>query len=123
MAVHETHAIALTLEADAVAPAFLPLLDLTAGTTLLASQCALTLSGVPSPLEVAVMLCQPGTPLGDPGAAVLYVSDVVSIVADEPVVLPGSIPALTVSGVLGLSVPVQTLTAGATVAGTLSTVR
>ena len=62
-------------------------------------------------------------PLGDPGDAVLYVSDVVSIVADEPFVLPGSIPALGQSGVLGLSVPVQTLTTGAKVTGTLSTVR
>jgi hypothetical protein len=69
------------------------------------------------------MLCQPGTPLGDPGAAVLYVSDVVSIAAGEPFVLPGSIPALTVDGVLGLHVPVQTLTTGATVTGSISTVR
>ena len=55
--------------------------------------------------------------------AVLYVSDVVTVVADEPFVLPGSIPALGQSGVLGLHVPVRLLTAGAKVTGTLSTVR
>ena len=67
MAEHQTHAIAVTLEADALAPLFIPLLEVDEGTTLLASQCALTVSGTPSPLEVAVMLCKPETVLGDPG--------------------------------------------------------
>ena len=123
MAEHTTHKVVVTLEADALAPLFIPLLEVREGTTLLASQCSLTVSGTPSPLEIAVMLCKPETALGDPGDAVLYVSDVVSIAADEPFVLPGSIPALGVSGVLGLHVPVALLTTGAKVAGTLSTVR
>ena len=123
MAEHQTHTISVTFEGGPVAPLFIPLLDLKADTTLLASQCTLTVAGAPSPLEVAVMLCKPETPLGDPGDAVVYVSDVVSVVAGEPFVLPGSIPALTQSGVLGLSVPVQTLPPGAKVTGTLSTVR
>ena len=123
MAEHQTHAISVTLEADALAPLFIPLLEVAEGTTLLASQCTLTVSGAPSPLEVAVMLCKPETVLGDPGDAVLYVSDVVRLVVDEPFVLPGSIPQIGQAGVLGLSVPVQTLTAGAKVTGTLSTVR
>ena len=54
---------------------FIPLLDIKADTTLLASQCTLTVAGCPSPLEVAVMLCKPETVLGDPGENVVYVSD------------------------------------------------
>ena len=123
MAEHQTHRIHVTLEGGPVAPLFIPLLDIQAGTTLLASQCTLTVAGCPSPLDVAVMLCKPETVLGDPGDNVVYVSDTVSVVAGEPFVLPGSIPMIEQSGVLGLSVPVQTLPPGATVTGTLSTVR
>lgn len=123
MAEHQTHRIHVVLEGGPVAPLFLPLLDITAGTTLLASQCTLTVAGCPSPLEVAVMLCKPETALGDPGDNVVYVSDTVSVVAGEPFVLPGSIPQIEQSGILGLYVPVQTLPPGATVDGTLSTVR
>ena len=123
MAEHQTHRIHVVLEGGPVAPLFIPLLDIQAGTTLLASQCTLTVSGAPSPLDVAVMLCKPETVLGDPGDTVVYVSDTVSVIAGEPFVLPGSIPAIEQSGVLGLYVPVQTLPPGATVDGTLSTVR
>jgi hypothetical protein len=123
LAEHQTHRIHVVFEGGPIAPLFIPLLDLKADTTLLASQCTLTVSGAPSPLEVAVMLCKPETALGDPGDNVLYVSDVVSIVADEPFVLPGSIPPIAQAGVLGLHVPVQTLLPGAKVTGTLSTVR
>ena len=123
MAEHQTHRIHVTLEGGPVAPLFIPLLDITSGTTLLASQCTLTVAGCPSPLEVAVMLCKPETALGDPGDNVVYVSDLVSVQAGEPFVLPGSMPRIEQSGVLGLHVPVQTLPPGATVDGTLSTVR
>jgi hypothetical protein len=123
MAVHQTHQIRVTLEGGPLAPLFIPLLDIKADTTLLTSQCTLTVAGVPSPLEVALMLCKPGTELADPGDAVLYASDIVSVEAGEPFVLPGSLPMIDQAGVLGLSVPVQTLPPGATVTGTLSTVR
>lgn len=123
MAEHQTHRIHVVLEGGPIAPLFIPLLDIQAGTTLLASQCTLTIAGCPSPLEVAVMLCKPETVLGDPGENVLYVSDLVSVVAGEPFVLPGSIPMIEQSVVLGLHVPVQTLPPNATVTGTLSTVR
>jgi hypothetical protein len=123
MAVHQTHQITVILEGGPVAPLFIPLLDLKADTTLLTSQCTLTVAGCPSPLEVAVMLCKPETVLGDPADAVLYSSDIVSVEAGEPFVLPGSLPMIDQAGTLGLSVPVQTLPPGATVTGTLSTVR
>lgn len=123
MAEHQTHRIHVVLEGGPIAPVFIPLLDVKADTTLIASQCTLTVAGCPSPLEVAVMLCKPETVLGDPGENVLYVSALVSVVAGEPFVLPGSIPMIEQSGVLGLHVPVQTLPPNATVTGTLSTVR
>jgi hypothetical protein len=123
MAVHQTHQIHVTLEGGPIAPLFIPLLDIKADTMLLTSQCTLTVSGAPSPLEVALMLCKPGTELADPGDAVLYASDLVSIEAGEPFVLPGSLPMIEQAGVIGLSVPVQTLPPGAKVTGTLSTVR
>jgi hypothetical protein len=69
------------------------------------------------------MLCKPDTVLGDPGDNVLYVSDLVNVEAGQPFVLPGSIPQIEQSGVVGLYVPVQTLPPNATVTGTLSTVR
>ena len=122
--IHATHAVALALEADQLAPLFLPLLALEAGTRLLPSQCTLTVAGVPSPLEVALMLCAPGTALGDPADAALQTGALHAITADEPYVLAGgNVPPLEGGGVLGLSVPVQMLSAGASVTGTLSTVR
>ena len=123
MAEHQTHRIKVLLEGGPIAPLFIPLLDIKADTTLLASQCTLTVAGCPSPLEVALMLCKPETALGDPADNVLYASDLVSVEAGEPFVLPGSIPMIAQAGVLGLHVPVQTLPPGASVTGTLSTVR
>ena len=123
MAEHQTHRIHVVLEGGPIAPLFIPLLDVKADTTLLASQCTLTVAGCPSPLEVALMLCKPETVLGDPGENVVYVSDLVTVAAGEPFVLPGSMPMIEQSGVLGLHVPVQTLPPNATVTGTLSTVR
>lgn len=123
MAEHQTHRIHVVLEGGPLAPLFIPLLDIQAGTTLLASQCTLTVAGCPSPLEAAVMLCKPDTVLGDPADNVLYVSDLVHVEAGEPFVLPGSLPPMTQAGVLGLHVPVQTLPPNASVTGTLSTVR
>jgi hypothetical protein len=123
MAEHTTHAIHVVLEGGPIAPLFIPLLDIKSDTTLLASQCTLTIAGCPSPLQVQVMLCKPETVLGDPADNVLSVSDLVNVEAGEPFVLPGSIPQIGQAGVLGLYVPVQTLPPGATVDGTLSTVR
>jgi hypothetical protein len=123
MAEHQTHRIHVVMEGGPLAPLFIPLLAMKADTTLIASQCTLTVAGCPSPLEVAMMLCKPDTVLGDPADNVLYVSDLVNVVAGEPFVLPGSIPMIAQSGVLGLYVPVQTLLPGASVDGTLSTVR
>jgi hypothetical protein len=123
MAEHTTHAIHVVLEGGPIAPIFIPLLDIKADTTLIASQCTLTIAGCPSPLEVAVMFCKPETPLGDPADNVLYASDLVNVEAGQPFVLPGSIPQIGQAGVLGLHVPVQTLPPGASVGGTLSTVR
>jgi hypothetical protein len=123
MAEHTTHAIHVVMEGGPIAPIFIPLLDIKADTTLLASQCTLTVAGCPSPLQVQVMLCKPDTVLGDPGDNVLYVSDLVNVVAGEPFVLPGSIPQTQQAGVLGLYVPVQTLLPGAKVEGVLSIVR
>jgi hypothetical protein len=121
--IHETAAARVTLDADAMAPCFFPLLTIAPGTQLLASQCALTVTGVPSPLEVAIMLCKPETVQGDPGANVLQVGETKSVIAGEPYVLAGSVPPLDQGGVLGLFLPTQTLTTGAKVEGTLSTVR
>ena len=123
MAEHQTHRIHVVLEGGPIAPLFIPLLDIKADTTLLSSQCTLTVSGAPSPLEVALMLCKPDTVLGDPGENVVYVSDIVNVEAGQPFVLPGSIPMIEQSGVLGLHVPVQTLPPNATIDGTISTVR
>lgn len=121
---HATHAVSLTLDADAMAPLFLPILDVEAGTRLLPSQCTLMVSGVPSPLEVALMLCAPGTALGDPADAVLQTGALHSVTAGEPYALEGgNVPPLDAGGVLGLYVPVQMLSTGATITGTLSTVR
>ena len=80
-------------------------------------------TGTPTPLEVAVMLCKPATVLGDPADAVLQVGEVFNVVAGKPFVLLGNVPPLDQGGVLGLHVPVQTLTTGAKVEGVLSIVR
>jgi hypothetical protein len=121
--IHETSTVDITTTADALAPLFIPLLEITPGTQLIASQCSLTVTGVPSPFEVAIMLCKPGTVQGDPGDAVLQVGEVHAVVAGQPQVLAGSVPPLDQGGVLGLSVPVQPTPTGATIKGTLSTVR
>ena len=107
MAEHQTHRIKFTMEGGPIAPLFIPLLDIKADTTLLASQCTLTVSGAPSPLEVAVMLCAPGTELGTPAAeAILEQSAVFNVTAGKVFVLEGNVPPLTQGGVLGLHVPV-----------------
>ena len=77
------------LEADLLAPSFLPLTELAAGCIILPSQCTLTLTGTPSPLEAALMLCEPGTEMGDPGDAVLQMGERFDLYADLPLVLPG----------------------------------
>lgn len=119
---HETHAVSLTFAATALAPLFVPLLELPAGAQLLSSQCSLTVRGAPSPLEAAVMLQPPGTPLGDPGVSALYVSDPFDLVDGEARVLPGSAPLLDAAVLFGLFVAVQPMPEGATVVGSLSLV-
>lgn len=123
MAVNETRDISVTLEADLPAPSFIPLIELAPGNIIIANQCTLAITGTPIPLEVAMMLCAPGTVLGAPGDAVLQVGDVFNVTTDKPTALLGNVPPLDQGGVLGLHVPVALLTTGAKVAGTLSVVR
>jgi hypothetical protein len=123
MPMNETRAVSVTLDADLLAPAFLPLIDLAPGNIVIPNQSSLAITGTPLPLEVAVMLCKPGTVLGDPGDAVLQVGDLFNVETDQPHVLEGNVPPLAQGGVLGLSIPVALLTTGAKVAGVLSIVR
>ena len=123
-AIHETREVSVTLEAPPIAPLFIPMITLDKGDIIIPSQCTLTVSGVPTPLEVAVMLCVPGTELGTTDdAAVLQVANKFNAVADKPFALEGNVPPLEQGGVVGLSVPVQTLQTGAKIVGTLSVVR
>lgn len=124
MPINETKAVSVTLEADLAAPGFIPLVDLVQGNIVIPNQCTLTVTGTPSPLEVAVMLCAPGTELGTPAAeAILEQSAVFPVTAEKVFVLEGNVPPLTQGGVLGLHIPVALLTTGAKVEGTLSIVR
>ena len=116
--IHATRAVSVVIEADLLAPSFLPLTELAAGCLILPSQCTLTLTGTPSPMEAALMLCEPGTELGDPGDAILQVGEHWELYSDLPLVLPGgNVPPLEQGGVLGLYVPVALLMAGARVEG------
>ena len=123
MAINETCAVSVTFEGGAMPPVFLPILEMTAGMILIPNQSTLTISGVPGPLDVAVMLCKPGTLVGDPGEAILQVADTVHVTTDTPFVLQGTLPPLTEGGVLGLYVPTQTMPPDAKVEGVLSIVR
>jgi hypothetical protein len=124
MAVNETRAVSVTLEADALAPLFIPLMTLAPGNIVIPNQSQLTVTGTPSPLEVAVMLCAPGTALGTPAEGqALEQSAVFPVTAGKVFVLEGNVPPLAQGGVLGLYTPAQTLTTGAKVEGTLSIVR
>jgi hypothetical protein len=123
MNVHETRAVACLVASAAVAPVFLPLADLPPRTQLLPSQCTLTVEGAPSPLECAVMLCAPGTALGDPGPAVVQTGPPMQATAGEAFALPGSLTPLAAGVVLGLFVPVQGVPEGTQVRGVLSLVR
>ena len=123
-AIHETREVSVILDTPPIAPLFIPMITLDKGDIIIPSQCTLTVSGVPSPLEVAVMLCVPGTELGTTDdAAVLQVANKFNAVADKPFALEGNVPPLEQGGVVGLSVPVQTLQTGAKISGTLSVVR
>ena len=124
MAINETRAVSVTLEADLAAPGFIPLVDLVAGNIVIPNQCTLTVTGTPSPMEVAVMLCATGTELGTPAPeAILEQSAVFTVTAGKVFVLEGNIPPLAQGGTLGLSVPVALLTTGAKVEGVMSIVR
>jgi hypothetical protein len=124
MAINETRAVSVTLEADLAAPGFLPLIDLAPGNIVIPNQSQLTVTGTPSPLEVAVMLCAPGTVLGTPAeGATLEQSEVFNVTSGKVFVLEGNVPPLAQGGVLGLYVPVALLTVGAKVEGVLSIVR
>lgn len=123
MPINETRPVSVTLEADLLAPSFLPLLELAPGTIVLPNQSMLAVTGTPLPMEVALMLCKPGTVLGDPGDAVLTYSDPFNVTTDQPTVLEGTLPPLAQGGVLGLHVPVALLATGVKVEGTLSIVR
>jgi hypothetical protein len=123
MPVHETRPVSVTIEADLLAPSFLPLIDLAPGTIVIPNQSSLAVTGSPLPMEVAMMLCKPGTLLGDPEGAVLQVGDHFTVHTDQPCVLEGNLPPLAQGGVLGLFVPVVLLLAGAKVEGVLSIVR
>jgi hypothetical protein len=121
--INETRAVSVTMEADLPAPGFIPLIALAPGNIVIPNQSTLAVTGTPLPLEAQVMLCQPGTVLGDPADAVLTQGDLFQIETDKPRVLEGNIPPLTQAGVLGLYIPVALLTAGAKVEGVLSIVR
>jgi hypothetical protein len=122
--INETRAVSVTLEADLPAPGFIPLITLAPDNIVIPNQCTLTVTGAPSPMEVAVMLCAPGTELGTPAPeAILEQSGVFNVTAGKVFVLEGNVPPLTQSGVLGLSVPVALLVTGAKVEGVLSIVR
>jgi hypothetical protein len=123
MAINETRAVSVTFEGGPVAPVFLPLLDLAPGNILIPNQSNLTISGVPGPLDVAVMLCAPGTLVGDPGEAVLQAGEPFSVEVGKVFVLEGNVPPLAQGGVLGLYVPTQTMPPDAKVEGVLSIVR
>ena len=123
MPVNATIPVSVTLEADLPAPSFIPLLELAPGTIVIPNQSMLAMTGTPLPMEVALMLCKPGTALGDPADAVLTYSDPFDVTTDQPTVLEGNLPPLAQGGVLGLHVPVVLLTTGAKVEGTLSIVR
>jgi len=124
MAINETRAVSVTLEADLLAPGFIPLITLAPDNIVIPNQSQLTVTGAPSPVEVAVMLCAPGTELGTPAeGATLEQSEVFTVTAGKVFVLEGNVPPLTQGGVLGLFVPVALLTTGAKVEGTLSLVR
>lgn len=124
MAINETRAVSVTLEADLPAPSFLPLIDLAPGNIIIANQSMLAVTGTPLPLEVAMMLCAHGTVLGTPAEdAILQVGDVFNVTTDQPTALLGNVPPLAQGGVLGLHIPVALLTTGAQVQGTLSIVR
>lgn len=122
--INETRAVSVTLEADLAAPGFIPLIVLSQDNIVIPNQCTLTVTGTPSPLEVAVMLCATGTELGTPAPdAILQQSAPFSVTAGKVFVLEGNVPPLVQGGTLGLSVPVALLTTGAKVEGTLSLVR
>jgi len=124
MAVNETREVSVTLEADLAAPGFIPLIALAPDNIVIPNQCTLTVTGTPSPMEVAVMLCAPGTELGTPAeGATLEQSAVFNVTAGKVFVLEGNVPPLARGGVLGLYVPVALLTTGAKVEGVLSLVR
>jgi hypothetical protein len=123
MNIHETRAVSCTVEAALVSPVFLPLADLAAGVQLIPSQCTLTITGAPSPLECTVQLCAPGTERGDPGVGVLQTGPPIQATDGEAFALTGSVPPLDAGGVLGLAIPVQGVPAGAKVKGILSLVR
>lgn len=123
MNISETRAVSCLVETALVSPVFLPLADLTPGTQLIPSQCTLTVTGAPSPLECAVQLCAPGTERGDPGTAVLQTGPYMAATDGEAFALTGSVPPLDAGGVLGLAIPAQGAPAGAKVQGILSLVR
>lgn len=123
-AIHETRDVLVLLDADLAAPSFIPLIDLDKGDIIIPSQCTLTVTGVPSPMEVALMLCEGGTELGTPtDDVILQTSNRFNAFVDKPFALEGNVPPLEQGGTLGLSVPVALLTTGAKVSGTLSVVR
>jgi len=122
--INETRAVSVTLDADLPAPGFIPLITLAPDNIVIPNQSQLTVTGTPSPLEVAVMLCAPGTELGTPAeGATLEQSEVFNVTAGKVFVLEGNVPPLTQGGTLGLYVPVALLTTGAKVEGMLSIVR
>jgi hypothetical protein len=124
MPINETREVSVTIEAGTLAPTFVPLIDLAPGNIVIPNQCTLTVSGgVPSPLELSVMLCAPGTVLGDPGAAILQDGPMLQVEDGKLFVLEGNVPPLAQGGVLGLHIPVALLTTGAKVEGVLSIVR
>ena len=49
MAVNETRAVSVTLEADLPAPAFIPLVDLAPDNIIIPNQCTLAVTGTPLP--------------------------------------------------------------------------
>ena len=112
------------MEAAPIAPLFIPLITLDKGDIIIPSQCTLTVSGVPSPLEVAVMLCVPGTSWGLPTRRLCSRWPIkFNAVADKPFALEGNVPPLSKGGVWAVGAGADAATTGAKVEGTLSVVR
>lgn len=121
MNVHTSATIALTVEAEQTGPVFIPLTELPSGTVVLGSQTFLGWSGTP-PEEVRLMLCPPGTPLGEPVTPLAEGRTVRGHGPNPPALDPGLPDLRALAGVLGVTVLTGTVPAGTGVSGQVSLV-